>query len=84
MGEVGKMRIGLLTKFLVKEGMKDIFEVADWAYENEFEDLEVGPTLPMDYDKCSKVIHSGKIKISSLTYCCNYLSTDMAEATMHI
>lgn len=40
------MKIGLLTNFLVKEGMKDIFEVADWASENGFEDLEVGPTLP--------------------------------------
>lgn len=78
------MRIGLLTNFLVKEGIKDIYEVADWASENGFEDLEVGPTLPMDYDKFSKVINSGKIKISSLTYCRNFLSTDLAEANMHI
>jgi sugar phosphate isomerase/epimerase len=78
------MKIGLLTNFLVKEGMKDIFEVADWAYENGFEDLETGPTLPLNYDKYLKIIQSEKIKISSLTYCRNYLSTDEAEANLHI
>lgn len=78
------MIIGLLTNFLVKEGMTDIIDVAQWASSNGFQDLEVGPTLPMDLEKFSEVINSGKIKITSMTYCRNFLSTDNDEAKMHI
>lgn len=78
------MIIGLLTNFLVKEGLTDIVDVAEWASTNGFQDLEIGPTLPMDFEKFSKVINSGKIKITSMTYCRNFLSTDVNEAKMHI
>lgn len=77
------MKIGLLTNFLVKEGMKNIHEVADWASQNGFSDLEVGPTLPLDYEEFQTVIQSGKISITSLIYCRNFLSTDLEEAKLH-
>lgn len=78
------MKIGLLTNFLVKEGMSSIQEVAEWASTNGFEELEVGPALPMDYEQFHEIIHSGKIGISAMTYCRNFLSTDKEEAKIHI
>jgi len=77
------MKLGLLTNFLVKEGMSDIRDVADWASENGFSDLEVGPTIPLDRKKISEIIESGKINISSLIYCRNFLSSDEEEARLH-
>lgn len=78
------MRVGLLTNFLVKLGMNDIVQIAEWASENGFTDLEVGPTLPMDQKKFGKVMADGKIAITSLTYCRNFLSSDEREAKAHI
>lgn len=78
------LKIGLLTNFLVKEGMKNINEVAEWASQNGFEDLEVGPTVPMESEEFGKILDSGKIGISALTYCRNYLSSDEEEASFHI
>ena len=78
------MRIGFLTNFLVQEGMKDFIEIADWAEASGFEDMEVGPTIPLDKALYEKVLARGTVKVSSLTYCRNYLSTDEAEATEHL
>ncbi len=78
------MKIGLLTNFLVKEGMKNIEEVAAWAVKNGFEDLEIGPTLPMVSEEFRKIQDSGNIGISAMTYCRNYLSSDEEEAGVHI
>lgn len=78
------MEIGLLTNFLVKEGMKSIDEVAEWASANGFQDLEVGPTLSMNKEDFSRVLESGKIHINAMTYCRNFLSTDLEEAKQHI
>ncbi len=78
------MKIGLLTNFLVKEGMTQIEDVADWAGKNGFQDLEVGPTIPMVSEQFQKIIESGEINITTMIYCRNFLSSDTEEATLHI
>lgn len=78
------MKIGFLTNFLAKRGMSTLNEIADWAVENGFTDLEVGPTVPMDMEAFENVMGRDNITITALTYCRNYLSTDTDEAQLHI
>lgn len=78
------MKIGLLTNCLVNEGMANLADIAGWAYENGFEALEVGPTVPMDEKNYDTVLRQGKVQISAMIYCRNFLSTDEEEAKLHI
>jgi sugar phosphate isomerase/epimerase len=77
------MKMGFMTNILVSNGMESLDEIANWAVLNKFQDLEVGPTIPLDEEIFEKVINE-KISISSLTYCRNYLSSDKEEAKTHI
>lgn len=78
------MHIGFLTNCLVKQGMNNFDVLAQWAVENGFGDMEVGPTVPLDESLYSGVLKKHPIKITSLTYCRNYLSTDEEEAANHV
>lgn len=78
------MKLGFMTNFLVNKGMHQLDEIAKFATENGFSDLEVGPTVPMERKVYEDVLSSGKIQISSLTYCRNYLSSDTDEAASHL
>jgi len=77
------MRIGLLTNSFVWAGMKDLGQIADWAVENGFEDLEVGPSIGLDEDVFKSIIDGGRIAVSALIYCRNFLSGDRLEAEGH-
>lgn len=46
------MRLGFMTNILVKKGMVHLDEIAEWAAAQGFEDLEVGPTVPMERESC--------------------------------
>ena len=78
------MRLGFMTNILVKKGMVHLDEIAEWAAAQGFEDLEVGPTVPMERELFEQVLEKGKVAITSLTYCRNFLSTDSGEAEAHI
>ena len=78
------MRLGFMTNILVAKGMKDFPSIAEWAVENGFSDMEVGPTVPLDEKLYEAVLSEYPIKITSLTYCRNFLSTDEDEARGHI
>ncbi len=78
------MRIGFMTNALVKAGMKDLGEIAAWAEMYGFEDLEVGRTVPLDRALFGKVLSRGRVSVSSLTYCRNFLSADKDEAALHL
>ncbi|PNV61370.1 sugar phosphate isomerase/epimerase [Clostridium sp. chh4-2] len=85
------MRLGFLTNSLVEEARRQTSEefqsldqVADWAVEHGFSDLECGPSLVLDEAVYEKVLSEGKINITALIYCRNYLSSDEAEAGEHI
>ncbi len=85
------MKIGFLTNALVEQARRsgsdrfqNLEEVAGWAASNGFTDLECGPMLPLDRGAFEKVLREGKIGVTALIYCRNYLSTDQAEAAGHI
>lgn len=77
------MKLGFMTNILVSNGMKSLEDISTWAIENGFEDLEVGPTIELDQKVFEKVIDN-KLNISSLTYCRNYLSSNLEEANTHV
>lgn len=85
------MKIGFLTNALVEQARRsgsDAFstlpQVADWAAAHGFTDLECGPMLPLDRAAYEQVLDKGRIGISALIYCRNYLSTDPEEAAQHL
>ena len=78
------MKIGFMTNCLVKKGLESFDDIAAWAVANGFEDMEVGPTVPLDEKLYRNVLNKFNINISALTYCRNYLSTDNEEAEHHI
>lgn len=85
------MKIGFLTNAIVEQSKRmgsDAFvrleQVAQWAEERGFTDLECGPMLPLEWAQYEKVMAEGKISITALIYCRNYLSTDAREAEGHI
>lgn len=59
-------------------------EVAAWAAAHGFTDLECGPMLPLDRAAYERVLGEGRIAITALIYCRNYLSTDPEEAATHL
>ena len=85
------MKIGFLTNALVEQAKRsgsDAFstldQVADWAADHGFTDLECGPMLPLDRAAYERVLAAGRIDITALIYCRNYLSTDVEEAANHL
>ena len=85
------MKIGFLTNALVEQAKRsgsDAFstldQVADWAADHGFTDLECGPMLPLDRAAYERVLAAGRIDITALISCRNYLSTDAEEAANHL
>lgn len=85
------MKIGFLTNALVEQAKRsgsnefqNLEQVAGWAVEHGFSDLECGPMLPLDRAAFEKVLGEGSISITALIYCRNYLSTNEEEAAGHI
>jgi len=73
-----------LTNIIASAGVNTLSGIADWAENHGFNSLEVGPTIPLDEAAYSAVLSGGKVDISALIYCRNYLSTDGDEANTHI
>lgn len=85
------MKIGFITNALVEQAqrssrnqLQSLEEVADWGTAHGFTDLECGPMLPLDRASYEKVLSEGRISISTLIYCRNYLSTVAEEAESHL
>ena len=85
------MKIGFLTNALVEQARRSglntfqtLDEVAAWAAAHGFTDLECGPMLPLDRAAYERVLGEGRIAITALIYCSNYLSTDPEEAATHL
>lgn len=85
------MKLGFLTNALVEQSRRvnsDTYvtlpKVAAWAADNGFTDLECGPMLPLDRAAYEQVLEEGRIGITALIYCRNYLSTDEEEAANHL
>ena len=85
------MKIRFLTNALVEQARRSglnafqtLDEVAAWAADHGFTDLECGPMLPLDRAAYERVLGEGRIAITALIYCRNYLSTDPEEAATHL
>ena len=85
------MKIGFLTNALVEQARRSglnafqtLDEMAAWAADHGFTDLECGPMLPLDRAAYERVLGEGRIAITALIYCRNYLSTDPEEAATHL
>ena len=85
------MKIGFLTNALVEQARRSglntfqtLDEVAAWAAAHDFTDLQCGPKLPLDRAAYERVLGEGRIAITALIYCRNYLSTDPEEAATHL
>ncbi len=77
------MQVGFMTNSLVWAGLNDLDEIAKWAKENGFSDLEIGPNVPLEEKIFSAVTDDGKLQVSSLIYCRNFLSDNADEAASH-
>ncbi len=77
------MKIGFMTNSLVWAGMNDLEEITKWAKEHHFQDLEVGPNVPLQEAVFEKVKEDGLLDVSALVYCRNFLSTNAQEAAKH-
>ncbi len=77
------MKLGFMTNVLASNGMNQLVDIANWATQHGFSDLEVGPTVPLDQQIFQEVIDATGIRISTLTYCRNFLSQDLEERESH-
>ncbi len=68
-----KMNIGVFTNSLVQEGMTDLRDIAAWAVEHGFTELEVGASVKLDEQMFEDVLARGDIKIGAMTICRNPL-----------
>ena len=74
------MKLGFNTNSLMATKKLDLVGIADWAANNQFEFLEIGPSVPLEEETFEKVLSGGKVGISNLLYCRNYLGR---EAEFH-
>lgn len=77
------MRIGFLTNILVSNGMSSLMEIAEWGAKNHFQDLEVGPTVELKEEEVAAIRDQGKIDLSALIYCRNFLADDETTSNIH-
>ena len=54
------MKVGLFTNSLAAQGMTDLREIAQWAVEHGFEELEVGASIQW-MKRCSMTLLPGMI-----------------------
>ena len=70
------MKIGFLTNALKTLTLS---EIADWAIENGFDFLEVGPHIPADKPLLKRVVDNTGIHIIGLIFCRNFQEKDEIE-----
>ena len=85
------MKYGFITNAIAEQCIHSnhsenatLTSIADWAVLHGFDDLECGPSLGLNRDEFESVLAEGKISITALIYCRNYLSTDSKEAAAHL
>ena len=74
------MKLGFLTNVMVSCGISDLKTIAAWGAENGFSDLEVGPTVPLCEEDVAQIREEGRIDLSALIFCRNFLSNDTLQA----
>lgn len=72
------MKIAFHTNAFVWAGVTDLNEIADFAVENGFTALEVGPGFPLEEKTFTRVLE--KIEINNFSYARNFISDDRDAA----
>ena len=67
------MKLGFITNCFAWAGLNDLEAMADWAIENGFTDLEIGPSIPLDRALFDRVAEKTGIRPSTFIYCRNFL-----------
>lgn len=85
------MKFGFITNAIAEQCIHSghpeqasLTNIASWAVQHNFTDLECGPSLGLNRDEFESVMNEGNIAITALIYCRNYLSTDKEEAKTHL
>ena len=74
------MKLGFITNCFAWAGLNDLEAMADWAIENGFTDLEIGPSIPLDRALFDRVAEKTEIRPSTFIYCRNFLDPKDGEA----
>lgn len=78
------MKLGFMTNALTWKGFTDFEEIAGWGEGMGFDNMEVGPDIPLDSDLFTKALKNRTIRVHALTFCRNFLSSDKEEAEYNI
>lgn len=77
------MKIGFVTNSLSAAGIKDTREIFQWAKENRFQALEMGPAIPLKVEELKKLQQEYGLEIIGFLYMRNILSYDEEEREVH-
>lgn len=72
------MRVGFHTNAFVWAGVNDIVAIAEFAHENGFDFLEVGPGIPLDEKSFQKASRYAEIR--AFCFCRNFIDDDRKTA----
>ena len=64
-------------------GTWPIGKLAQWARDNRFDALEVGPSIPLDEAALRQAVERTGVKIACFCYCRNVLDIDPSVAALH-
>lgn len=74
------MKLGFITNCFAWAGLNDLAAMADWAQANGFNDLEIGPSIPLNEGLFERVAEKTGISPSTFIYCRNFLDPKEGEA----
>lgn len=74
------VKIGFITNAFTWSGEKDLCTISSWAGKHGFDDLEIGPDIPLDESLFAEARKNSGIVPSAFIYCRNFLSSDRAKA----
>lgn len=77
------MKIGFMTNSLAWAGLSDLDQIGRWAAQHGFEDLEVGPGIPLNEKLFADTRQKYGIQTSAFIYCRNFFSPNAQEAQEH-
>lgn len=64
-------------------GKWTVGQLAQWAKDNGYDALEVGPSIPLDEVTLRRAVNETGVNIACFCYCRNVLDVDAAVAALH-
>ena len=78
------MHIGVLTNSLTQVGVSSLMDISEWAAANGIMELEAGPAIQMDEKTWNEAREKTGVRVGTMIYCRNFLSSDPEDARKHI